>query len=124
MLVGCQSGSGTPVPAATTDASASTSPVSDSASPQPSVLTSSLGTATGQVLGPEGTPTVGCALEKGGGTEEAISTDALGGITFQQDPGEGTVRFRCSGASENDATTVIVKAGETSTLTVWLTQVP
>lgn len=117
LLVGCGT-SGVPGAGGTSQPS----PVSSTSSPQPSPHTASVGTVSGQVLLPDGTPAQGCTIDKGGGTEEAVVVDASGRFTFTQQPGEWTVRFNCSTADDKDATPVTVKPGEVTTITVRLTK--
>lgn len=118
LLAGCASGSaGAPAQPA------SPTPVSDTSSPQPTPDASTVGQVTGEVLTPDGSPAVGCSVDKGGGTEEAIVTDASGRFEFSQAPGEWTLRFACSGADDQDATPVTVTGGEVTTVQVRLSSV-
>lgn len=123
-LVGCAAGpTGTPSPAAAPTPAptpAPVSPVSDAASPQPTAQAATVGRVVGRVLKKDGTPAAHCAIDKGGGTEEAVATDARGRFSFSQMPGEYVMRFACSASPDGDATKVTVTAGRVTELTVRL----
>lgn len=125
VLSSCASGgtAGSPATGGANTPGASPSPVSDADSPQPTPAASRMGRVSGQVLAPDGTPAPNCAVDKGGGTEEAVVTDASGRFELSQDPGEWTLRFACSTAADKDAIKVTVNADEVTRITVTLTAI-